>query len=69
VQREADDEERAERERAGRVGRADRHALAEVVQADADGDEQRELRAGARGWRARGARAATPTRRSAAGRQ
>ena len=36
VDREADDEEGAERERAGRVGRADGQALAEVVQADAE---------------------------------
>ena len=43
MQREADDQERAERERAGGVGRADRDALAEVVQPDADRDEQREL--------------------------
>ena len=39
VQREADHEERAERERADRVRGADRDALAEVVQADPDRDE------------------------------
>ena len=43
VQREADDEEGAERQRADGVRRADGDALAEVVQPDADGDEQREV--------------------------
>ncbi len=43
MQREADDEEGAERERSRRVGGADRQSLAEVVQADPDRDEQREL--------------------------
>jgi hypothetical protein len=42
VQREADDEERPERERPDRVGRADREPLAEVVQADPDRDQQRQ---------------------------
>ena len=41
VDREPDHEERAERERAGGVGGADRHALAEVVQPDPGGDERR----------------------------
>ena len=48
MDREADHEQRAERERAGRVGGADRQALAEVVQADADRDEQREVGAAGR---------------------
>ena len=56
VDGEADDEERAERERADRVGRADRDALAEVVQADADGDEQREALTAAPACAARSAR-------------
>ena len=44
VDREADDEERAERELADRVGGADREALAEVVEADPDRDHQRQPR-------------------------
>ena len=36
----------AEGERAGRVGRADQDALAEVVQADPDRDQRRELEPG-----------------------
>ena len=41
VDREADDEEGAEREFADRVGGADREALAEVVEADPDRDHHR----------------------------
>ena len=47
VDREADDEEGAERERPGRVGGADRQALAEVVEADPDRDQQRQVGAAA----------------------
>ena len=43
VDREADDEEGAERERAGRVGGTDRQALAEVVEADPDRDQERQV--------------------------
>ena len=58
VQREADDQQRAERGLAERERRADRQPFAEVVQADPDRDEQREHRAGAgRGGLASGARA------------
>ena len=42
VQREADDQQRAERGLAERERRADRQPFAEVVQADADRDQQRE---------------------------
>ena len=59
MQREADDEQRAERGFAEREGRADGQALAEVVQADADRDEQREhraVRATPRAFRARAPR-------------
>jgi hypothetical protein len=45
VDGEADDEERAEGERADRVGGPDRQPLAEVVEADADGDQHRQVRA------------------------
>ena len=62
VQREADDEERAQRQRARRVGGADRHALAEVVQPDADRDQRRATPR-------RRAGPATRRRRSAAGRR
>ena len=41
VDREPDDQERAQRERAGGVRGADRHALAEVVQPDPDRDQRR----------------------------
>ena len=61
MDREADDEEGAERELADRVGGADREALAEVVQADPDRDHQREAdAAGAAGVRPRSRAAAQP---------
>ena len=43
MDREADDEEGAQRQRAGRVGGADREALAEVVEADPDRHQQRQV--------------------------
>ena len=42
MQREAENQQRAERRFAEREGGANRQTLAEVVQADADGDQQRE---------------------------
>ena len=45
MQREADDEERAERGFPKREGRADGQPFTEVVKADPDRDEQREDRA------------------------
>ena len=59
MDRESDHEQRAERERAGGIRRADREALAEVVEPDADRDEQREV--GPAGRLAR-----RPTRRASA---